>query len=397
MTDLTNRIVLVGLKRTFVGKRGGALARVSAHQLMTHCFGATLRCVAETTGKIARDAWLPIDDVIVGNVRNSIGNIARVAALDAGIPESVPACTVDRQCASGLEALAQAAMRIKSGEATVVLAGGVESASTCPWLFDKTARGYAYGEPTPHEILLAPRSFGNLPMGNTAEILAREFSVSRDAQDEFALNSHLKAADAQNKGLFEPEICPVDDIVKDESVRPQTTQERLAELRPVFDKEGSVTAGNSSPLNDGAASCLVMTEATANRLGIVPQVVLGKTDVVGLDPNRMGLGPAVSISRLFEKTNLTVDDVDLFEINEAFAAQVLASTAHLKKHAKIEIPPSRLNVRGGAIALGHPLGATGLRLVVTLAHTLQQLQQTRGVVSMCVGGGQGMSAVIERF
>ena len=387
------RIVLVGLKRTFVGKRGGVLAGLSAHTLLTHSFKATLSAVA-TDNLIIGDV---IDDVIVGNVRNSIGNIARVAALDAGLPETVPAMTVDRQCASGLEALAIAAARVRGGDAKVVLAGGVESASTCPWLFDKTQGGYAYAEPRPHEVLLAPKSSGNLPMGKTAEILATAFSVTRDAQDQLALNSHEKAAEAQGNGLFDAEICPLKEISADESVRPQTSLEKLAKLRPVFDARGTVTAGNSSPLNDGAASCLVMTEATAETLGITPQAILGATDVVGLDPNRMGLGPAMTLPRLFKKSGINVSDVDLFEINEAFAAQVLASLRHLKTESKIEIPASKMNVRGGAIALGHPLGATGLRLVVTLVHTLQQNDLHRGVVSMCVGGGQGMSAVIERM
>jgi acetyl-CoA C-acetyltransferase len=383
------RVVLLGLKRTFVGKRGGALAHVGAHRLMTRSFCATLADVA-----VPIDA---IDDVIVGNVRNSIGNIARVAALDAGVPEEVPACTVDRQCASGLEALAMAAARVRLGEARIILAGGVESASTCPWLFDKTPRGYAYAEPRPHEILLAPRSTGNLPMGQTAEMLAREFAIPRDAQDRFAYESHQKAANAATLKQFDAEICTMDDIAADESVRPQTTLDRLAALRPAFDANGTVTAGNSSPLNDGAASCLVMTESTANELGIVPQAILGPVDTVGLHPNRMGLGPAMTLPRLLKKSGLACCDVDLFEINEAFAAQVLASLHHLRRNDGIDIPAEKLNCRGGAIALGHPLGATGLRLVVTLVHALEQNDLKQGVVSMCVGGGQGMSASVMRY
>lgn len=387
----TERVVLAGLKRTFVGKRGGVLASVSAHQLMTHSFIATLDA-AQTMCRSIKDS---IDDVVVGNVRNSIGNIARVAALDAGVPEWVPAFTVDRQCASGLEALSIAAARVGNGDASVILAGGVESASTCPWLFDKTSRGYAYQEPRPHEVLLAPKSTGNLPMGQTAENVAKAFSITRQAQDQFAMHSHQKAAAATQNNLFESEVCPLNGIAADESIRAQTTVEKLSKLRPVFDAQGTVTAGNSSPLNDGAASCLVMTEATAEKLGITPQAVLGKVDAVGLDPNRMGLGPAMTLPRLFKKSGLNPGDIDLFEINEAFAAQVLASLQHLQHESGIEIPLAKLNTRGGAIALGHPLGATGLRLVVSLVHALKQNSLKRGVVSMCVGGGQGMSAVVE--
>lgn len=390
---LKEPIALAGLCRTPVGKVSGMLAPVEPYKLLSHVFRATL----ERTGNVRPD------DVIVGNVRNSIGNIARVGALDAGVPEDVPAQTVDRQCASSLEALAQAAARINAGLGDVFLAGGVESASRCPWLFEKTTRPYAYFEPEPLTVRLSTPEVGDPPMGETAEILADEFSIEREAMDAFAAESHEKAEKATLDGRFKHEIVPFPNqsrkagpeiLDRDECIRPDTTSEVLARLRPVFRRDGRVTAGNSSPLNDGAASCMALSRAAVERLGIEPDAWLTGVTTVALDPKRMGLGPAIAIPRALEEQGLKLPDIGLIEINEAFAAQVLAVLKHLE-NAGTSIPCGKLNVHGGAIALGHPLGATGLRLVTTMVNALKTHGEKRGLVSLCVGGGQGMAAIIE--
>jgi acetyl-CoA C-acetyltransferase len=383
-------IALVGLKRTFIGKLGGRLAGVEPHLLLASCFKTSL---SATQGKGLDASQLA--DVIVGCVRNGIGNIGRVASLSAGIPEHVPAMTVDRQCASSMEALAVAACRVHAGHSSALLVGGVESASRSPWLFERTGRAYAYFEPKPFSILLSPKSTGNLPMGETAEMLADEYGLSRDALDSMAQESHRKAADATAQGRFAAEISPVDELDRDESVRPDTTYASLAELKPVFRKGGRLTAGNSSPLNDGAASCLVMSRTQAEAVGVKPDALLRGIHTVGLDPNRMGLGPALVIPNLLREFGLGETDIDLYEINEAFSSQVLAVLAHLEQESNIRIAPDKLNIHGGAIALGHPLGATGLRLIVTLASALKQRGQKRGIAALCVGGGQGMGALVE--
>lgn len=383
-------IAIVGLTRTHIGRLGGALSKTRPHELLAACFEKTL---SDASAKGFKREMLV--DVIVGNVRNSIGNIARVTALHAGLDESLPAATVDRQCASSMEALSIAACRVLAGGEGAVLVGGVESASLAPWLFEKTTRPYAYMEPRPFDILMSPPSYGNVPMGETAEILADEFGLTREAMDRFSADSHEKAAEARANGAFDDEICPIASIAADESIRAETTVQSLATLRTVFRKEGRLTAGNSSPLNDGATSCVVMTQSTAEALGIEPDALLLGIDTIGLDPRRMGLGPALTIPRLLSEFSLAIDDIDLVEINEAFSAQVLAVLAHLKSQSGIVVPKEKLNVNGGAIALGHPLGATGLRLVVTLVNTLKRRSLNRGVASLCVGGGQGMSAMVS--
>lgn len=383
-------IALAGLKRTFIGKLGGCLATTLPHELLASCFKSSLSAIEETgqdPGQLA--------DVIVGCVRNGIGNIARPAALSAGVPEQVPAVTVDRQCASSLEALAVAACRIHLEPSSMILCGGVESASRAPWLFERTNRAYSYFEPKPFHVIMSPESTGNLPMGETAEILADDYDLPRDAMDHLAAESHRKAAAATAKGFFAREISPFKGIDRDESVRPDTTEASLATLRPVFRKTGRLTAGNSSPLNDGAASCVVMHQDQAASIGIVPDALLRGMHTTGLDPRRMGLGPALVIPKLLRDFDLEINDIDLFEINEAFSAQVLAVLTHLERESGIVIPPDKLNVHGGAVALGHPLGATGLRLIVTLASALRLRGLKRGIAALCIGGGQGMAALVE--
>jgi acetyl-CoA C-acetyltransferase len=348
--------------------------------------------------RIREERQTEIEDVIVGSVRNSLGNVGRVAALEAGVPVDVPAMTVDRQCASSLEALATASAKINAGLVDRVLVGGVESASRCPWFMEKTPAAYAYFEPRPYTIRLATEEIGDPPMGETAEILADEFAITREEMDRLSLTSHERAAAADGRGDFSEEIVPLPvprrkgpplPFERDETIRGDSSLEALGRLRPVFRKDGRVTAGNASPLSDGAAACLAVSRGEAERSGWTVAGWATGFATVALEPSRMGMGPALAIPRLLEEQGLGANDIDLFEINEAFAAQILAVNRVL------EIPAERLNVNGGAIALGHPLGATGLRLVVTLAHTLRRRGLRRGIASLCVGGGQGMAALVE--
>ncbi len=388
---LNQRVGIIAPQRTPIGKIGGVLAEVEAWQLLATGIRSTLE---KSNGVSPAD----FDDVIVGNVCNSIGNIARVAALEAGIPPEVPAITVDRQCASGMEALSIAASKINAGIASKILVGGTESATRAPWLFEKTAKPYNYAPPKPYKVRFSTEEIGDPPMGETAEILADEFSITREEMDIYATESHRCAGSAQENGAFDSEIIPVsipqrtgDPILvsRDECVRPETSVEVLGKLRPAFRKDGRVTAGNSSPMNDGAASAIVASEKTLQEADVKPEAWLTGVATVGLDPNRMGLGPAIAIPALLEKTGKTIADIDIFEINEAFAVQVLAV------NKKLNIPLEKLNINGGAIALGHPLGCSGLRIVTTLIYAMKKHGHKTGVASLCVGGGQGMAVLIE--
>jgi len=379
---------IVAPLRSPMGKLGGVLASVEPFALFAH----VLKAVSERTGSRRPD------EVIGGNVRNSIGNITRVAALEAGLGVDVPASTVDRQCASSLEALVAAAARIQAGMAERVLVGGVESASRCPWLFEKTARAYAYFEPRPYPVHLAPESMGDPPMGETAEILADEYGIEREAMDRFSVESHHRAAAAYERGDFADEVVPVpvpgrhgavNTVDRDETVRPDTALEALAKLPPAFRRDGRVTAGNSSPLSDGASACWAASRDALQADGLEPAAWLTGAVTVALEPRRMGMGPALAVPRLLEEHGLTPGDIDLFEINEAFAAQILAVNREL------HLSPEKLNVNGGAVALGHPFGATGVRLVATLVHALRRRKLRRGVASLCIGGGQGMAVLLE--
>jgi acetyl-CoA C-acetyltransferase len=362
-------------RRTLMGKLGGMLAHLEAHELL----GVAL-------AEVAKQAPADLDEVLVGSVRNSLGNIARVGALEAGLGVALPAATVDRQCASSLEALRIAAAKINSGLAECVLVGGVESASRCPWFLDKTPRPFHYFEPKPFPIRMSTEAAGDPSMGETAEIVADEYGITREQMDEFAARSQQRAANAD----FSAELIAVPklDAERDESIR-ESTVEGLAKLKPVFRKGGRVTAGNSSPLTDGASACVVAGLEAFEQAGQAPDAILRAINVVALEPRRMGMGPALAIPALLESSGLKASDIDLFEINEAFAGQVLACNAELK------LPLDVLNVHGGAIALGHPFGATGVRLLATLVNALKQKGAKRGVASLCIGGGQGMAALIE--
>ena len=367
-----------------------------------------------------------LDEVILGCVVQppEALNIARVVALRSGIPQHVPAMTVQRNCASGLEAITQACLRIQAGEGQLYLAGGVESMSGTPMLFSRRAakkiaamagsksaakkiRALAALRPsdflpTPGLKLGLTDPVSGLSMGETAEILAREYAISREDQDTFALRSHQRAAAGESR--LAEEIVPAYDPVRgtaatrDNGVRPHQSLEMLAKLRPVFEPEtGTVTAGNSSQITDGAVALLIGTEEVAGRLGLEPLGIIRGFAYAGCDPDRMGLGPAFASEHLLERLHLTIEDADLVEINEAFAAQVLAVLRKMKADGIGDIPDDRLNVNGGAIALGHPVGASGARLVLTALKELRRRNARQAVVSLCVGGGQGGALWLENL
>lgn len=382
---LRTPVGISALTRTAMGKHGGTLAAWLPYEMM----GRVIHSVAERTTK-------KVDEVIVGSIRSHIGNVGRVGALEAGLEMSVPATTVDRQCASSMEALAIAAAKVGSGLGERYIVGGVESASRGPWFLDKTARPFAYGEPQPYTPHMSTPEVGDPSMGETAEILADEFDIKREEMDEFSLESHKRAAAATKEGVFADEILPLpprgkqkEAFAADETIREDTTLEKLAKLPPAFRKDGRVTAAGSSPLTDGASGAFVADLETFEKDGLKPDAKVLGFSTVALDPKRMGMGPALAIPALLEAHGLKQSDIDLFEINEAFAAQILAANKELK------IPADVLNVHGGAIALGHPFGATGVRLIVTLVNALKKKGLKRGVASLCVGGGQGMATLVE--
>jgi acetyl-CoA acyltransferase len=319
-------------------------------------------------------------------------NIARNAVFVAKFPNQVPAETINRFCASGLQAIVHAGQAIHCGQLNVAVAGGVESMSSVPMGGNKIRV---------HGDLASNYPEAYISMGHTAERVARRFSVSREVQDAFALLSHQRASAAQQAGRFNDEIVPVaarrfeagkvsfSNFDSDEGPRPDTTLAKLSQLRPVFHAKGSVTAGNSSPLNDGAAASVLLSAPKAAELGIAPLGRLRGFAVAGVDPDIMGIGPVPAIQKLLQATQLSVADIDLFELNEAFAAQAVYCQREL------QIPEDKLNVNGGAIALGHPLGCTGAKLVATLLHELRRRGQRLGIVSMCIGGGMGAAALFE--
>ena len=392
---------IVDALRTPFGRYGGALAPVRPDDLAAH----VLRAAVERNG-IDPEA---IDDVIFGNA-NGAGeenrNVARMAALLAGLPVTTPGATVNRLCASGLEATNQASRAIRSGDGELLLAGGVESMTRAPLVMLKPERAFPRGNAELADTTIGwrfvnPRlaeRYSTEGMGETAENVAERFGVSREDQDEFALGSHERAVAAQQAGTFEREIIPVEVqrrggeaviVAEDEGPRPDTTLERLGKLRPVFREGGSVTAGNSSGINDGAACVVLASHRMVETLSLEPLARIVSTGAAGVDPAVMGIGPIEASRRALARAYLTIDDIDLVELNEAFAAQVLACARELK------IPREKLNVNGGAIAIGHPLGASGARLIGTLAHELKARGLRYGLATLCIGVGQGLATVIE--
>ena len=384
--------------RTPFGRYGGALARVRPDDLAAEVLEQAVR----------RNGIAPadVDDVVLGNA-NGAGednrNVARMAALVAGLPAEVPGVTVNRLCASGLEAVNQAARMVRTGDAELVLAGGVESMTRAPFVHLKPERAFARGPVESVDTTIGwrfvnPRlaaRHSTESMGETAENVADRYEVARPDQDRFALRSHQRAGAATDAGRLAREIVPVprpdaaEPVEADEGPRRDTSVERLASLRAIFREGGSVTPGNASPVNDGAACVVVASERAADRLGVDPLARLVAVGVAGVDPAYMGIGPVPATRRALARAGLEIGDLDLVELNEAFAAQVLACQRELG------IDDERLNVNGGAIALGHPLGASGARLVGTLAHELRERGARFGLATLCVGVGQGVATIIE--
>ncbi|HEU4905740.1 MAG TPA: acetyl-CoA C-acyltransferase [Solirubrobacterales bacterium] len=393
---------IVEALRTPMGAYRGALSGVRPDDLAAH----TIRAVVERSGIDPTE----ITDVYFGAANQSgedNRDVARMAALLAGLPDSVPGATVNRLCASGLEAVNCAARAVKLGEGDFYLAGGVESMSRAPWVVGKPERGLPRGEQTMHDTTLGwrfvnPRmaelGVSTESMGETGENVAERYGVSREDQDAFALRSHERAVGAAEAGRFTEEIVPVEApkerretvlVEADEGPRTDASAEKLAALRPVFREGGTVTAGNASTLNDGAACLLIASAAGVEKLGAEPLARVVATGVAGVDPAYMGIGPAVAVPRALAAAGLELDRIDLIELNEAFASQALACARELG------IEGERLNVNGGAIALGHPLGCSGARLAGTLVRELRRRNGRYGIATMCVGVGQGLATVFE--
>ncbi|GIO22558.1 thiolase family protein [Oceanobacillus sp. J11TS1] len=383
--------VIVSAVRTAIARQGGALASVPAH-----VFGAEVIKEAVKRANIEPES---IDDVIFGNVLSGGGNIARLTALQTGLSVHLPGLTVDRQCGSGINAVSLAAQAIQSGAGDIYIAGGTESMSRAPYLMDRAEKAYSPSLPNFRKSQLSPKEIGDPPMGITAENLASKYHISREEQDNYALRSQKRMAKAVEEGYFDEQIVPITVPVrkgdpnvfdKDQHPRPDSTLEALAKLPPAFMKEGTVTAGSSSGLNDAASALVVMSREKAEELGLTPLATIRNSAVAGVDPNIMGIGPVPATKKVLEKTGLRIEDIDMIELNEAFAAQVIACDRELC------FDPKKLNVNGGAIAHGHPLGATGAILLTKAVHELQRSNGRYGLITACIGGGQGIALIIER-
>jgi 3-oxoadipyl-CoA thiolase len=397
MTDA----VLVDAVRTPIGRHGGALARVRPDDLAA----VPLRALLARTGIDPAS----IDDVLLGAANQSgedNRNVARLALLLAGIPVSVPGQTVNRLCGSGLQAIVSAAHAIQCGEGSCFLAGGVESMTRAPWVTLKPDTAFPRGAPAVADTTLGWR-FPNaklpaewlISMGETAEVVAKRCHISREDQDAFAAESQRRTAVAVAAGKFNDEIVPVsvpgakgDTIVdRDEHPRPDTTIEKLRQMKPAFAIDGTVTAGSASGINDGASAVLLMSSAAAKSVGARPFARVVSSAVAGVSPEVMGLGPIPASRLALSRAGLSIDEIDLIELNEAFASQALACMRELGAD------PARVNVNGGAIALGHPLGASGARIVTTLVHEMRRRAARYGLATMCIGVGQGIAMIVERI
>lgn len=391
---MSNSPVICAAARTPVGSFNGALSGVSAAEL-----GATAIKAAMERAGIKPDM---VDEVIMGCVLTAAKgqNVARQASLKAGIPVTTPCFTLNKVCGSGLKAVMLAAQAIRAGDASIIVAGGTENMSAAVYALEKARTGYRMGHGQIIDTMIKDAltdDFADYHMGITAENLVKQYSLTRDEQDAFALASQKKAGQAIEANAFAEEICPVSIetkkgvtvVDKDEYPRPDTTADGLAKLRPAFDKAGSVTAGNASGINDGAAVLVVMSEAKAKELGITPLARIVASASGGVDPSIMGIGPVPATRKALEKAGWTINDIDFIEANEAFASQSLAVARDLA------FPPEKVNVRGGAIALGHPVGASGARALTTLLFILKQKKGRRGLATLCIGGGQGVCMLVE--
>jgi acetyl-CoA acetyltransferase family protein len=390
-------VVVIDAVRTPMGRLGGALAGVRPDDLLA----TVLRALA---ARVPQMDPADLDEVYAGDA-NGAGednrNVARMASLLAGFPVTVPGATMNRLCGSGMEAILSGSRAIAVGDAQLVIASGVESMTRAPWVLPKPAKGF----PTSNEQLWnsalgwrmvnpqMPREW-TVSLGESTEMLATEYEISREEQDRFAAASHERAAQAWESGLFNDEVVGVNgvDLSRDESLRADTTVERLSGLKPVFRDGGSVTAGNSSPMNDGAAAMLLASTEMAERLGVQPMARIVSRATCGVEPHRFGIGPVRASQIALERAGLTWDQVDVVELNEAFAAQSLACLRDLP-----DLDPAKVNPQGGAIALGHPLGCSGVRITTTLAHRLRRTGQRYGLATMCIGVGQGIAVVLENI
>ncbi len=390
--------VIVEALRTPIGRHGGALREVRPDDLAALVVGECVRRLNLETASI--------EDVFFGDA-NQAGednrNVARMALLLAGLPVEVPGATFNRLCGSGLQAIVSATREIQTGNGDVLLAGGVESMTRAPFILEKPRQGYPRGPQTLHDSTLGwrmvnPRLAERYPpisLGQTAEVVARRFGITRDAQDRFAVESHRRAVAAQRACRFKDELVPVTPpdgakVEQDEGPRADTSVEKLAALKPAFEKDGTVTAGNSSPLNDGAACLVLMSQTRARALGLKPLAQIVAAASAGVDPSVMGLGPIPASRKALARAGLQAKDLDLIELNEAFASQSIACIQELG------LDPERVNPNGGAIALGHPLGASGARITATLVHEMARRGARYGLATMCIGVGQGIAMIVER-
>jgi len=390
---VTDVFVLDGVRTPF-GRYGGALSRVRPDDLAAHV-------VRELTERSGLDP-ATVDEVVLGDA-NQAGednrNVARMAALLAGWPTSVPGTTVNRLCGSGMDAVMQASRTIAVGDASLVLAGGVESMSRAPWVLLKPGKGYPAGHETLHSTTLGWRMTNpampaewTVSLGEATEQLAERYGITREQQDEFALRSHQLAAKAWDNGFYDSHVTAVPgvDLARDEGIRADTSPEKLAGLKPAFRPQGTVTAGNASPLNDGASALLLGDRAAADRLGATPLARIAGRGAAGVDPQVFGIGPVQAAETALRRAGIGWSDLAAVELNEAFAAQSLACLADWP-----DLDPEIVNVNGGAIALGHPLGASGGRVVLQLAHELRRRGGGWGLAALCIGVGQGLAVVLE--
>ncbi len=391
--SLPRNVVITSAVRTPIGSFNGALAPLKAPQLGSIVIREALK----------RSQLKPeqVQQVIMGNVITAgVGQApARQAAIFAGLPTSVDCMTINKVCGSGLKAVMLARNEIALGEADIVVAGGMESMSNAPYLLDKARWGYRMGHAELIDAMIRDGLwdvYNNFHMGNAAELCARECNIPREAQDEFAVLSYKRALEAQEKGYFKEEIVPVPvpqkkgEIIVEEDEEPKKARfEKIPTLRPAFEKDGTVTAANASKINDGASAVVVMAEETAQVLGIKPLARIVAQATASKDPEWFTTAPADAIQRVLQKAQMTVDDIDLFEINEAFAVVTIAVDNILG------IPVEKVNIAGGAVALGHPIGASGARILTTLIHNLKRTGGKRGIASLCIGGGEAVAVIIE--
>ena len=390
-----NEVVIIAALRSAVGKFGGTLARVPAVELGAQVIKALLARTGVDPGQVG--------EVILGQVltAGTGQNPARQAAIRAGLPEQVPAMIVDKVCGSGLKALHLAAQAIKCGDADIVIAGGQESMSSAAHVLPGSREGFRMGDAKLVDTMVRDGLwdiFNDYHMGVTAENVATQYEITRRDQDEFAASSQHKAAAAQSAGRFKDEIVPIEIVTRkgatvfdsDEYIRPGTTAATLAELKPAFSKDGTVTAGNASGINDGAAAVLMMSARRADELGLKPLATVRAYSSAGLDPKIMGMGPMPASRLCLQKAGWKHHELDLLEINEAFASQAIAVNRQMGWDT------SKVNVNGGSIAIGHPIGASGCRILVTLLHEMRRRNAKKGLASMCIGGGMGVALAVER-